>query len=219
MEIKELKIVSNHIIEQESFYKNVLGFPCKNLSNSELEIEAGSTKLILQSSDKPVFYHFAFLIPSGSLESAIEFLENRSIELLALKGNKIIHFNSDRAIYFYDKDGNIVEFIERPSLNYPKSQEFSIDQIITINEIGLPVQHPREMGNRLKSEFGIIPIEGAPFREDFCWLGDHNGAIIVVKKGRKWLPTEKASVLNDFTITYSDQAKTYHLSFSNNEIV
>ena len=218
MEIRELKLFSNHCEEQENFYQNVLGFHCSRRSNSEFEVKAGSTKLVFVNSIKPFYYHFAFLIPTGTLDSAIEFLESRSIELLLHKDKKIVHFNSARAIYFYDKDGNIAEFIERPSLNYPPSVDFSIDQLIRINEIGLPVSNPTEMAKKLISEFGIILIKNAPFYEDFCWVGDHNGVIIVVKEGRNCLPTEKQAVVNDFSIKYSEQAKDYSLSFNNNEI-
>ena len=56
---------------------------------------------------------------------------------------------------FYDKDENIVEFIERPLVNYPKSNNFSIDQVIKLNEIGLPHIDPIKMANTLVEEFGI----------------------------------------------------------------
>tara|TARA_R110001583_G_scaffold50022_1_gene156207 strand:- start:3845 stop:4513 length:669 start_codon:yes stop_codon:yes gene_type:complete len=218
MEIKELKLFSNKINEQEDFYRNVLGFYCSRLTKSKLEIQAGSTKLILIESEKQFYYHFAFLIPNGTLDTAIDFLETHSIELLHLNEDKVIQFKSAKAIYFYDRDGNIAEFIERPNLGYSSSRDFSIDQIIKINEIGLPVSNPLQMAKKLKSKFGIIPIKNAPFYEDFCWVGDHDGVIIVVKEGRNWLPTEKQAVVNDFSIKYSEQAKDYSLSFNNNEI-
>jgi len=218
MEIKELKLFSNKINEQEDFYRNVLGFYCSRLTKSKLEIQAGSTKLILIESEKQFYYHFAFLIPNGTLDTAIDFLETHSIELLPLNEDKVIQFKSAKAIYFYDRDGNIAEFIERPNLGYSSSLDFSIDQIIKINEIGLPVSNPLQMAKKLRSKFGIIPIKNAPFYEDFCWVGDHDGVIIVVKEGRNWLPTEKQAVVNDFSIKYSEQAKDYSLSFNNNEI-
>ena len=185
MEIKELKLFSNKINEQEDFYRNVLDFHCSRLTKFKLEIQAGSTKLILIESEKQFFYHFAFLIPNGTLDTAIKYLESKSMELLLHKEKKIIHFESARAIYFYDRDGNIVEFIERSDLSYSSSCDFSIDQIIKINEIGLPVSNPLQMAKELRFKFGIIPIKDAPFYDNFCWVGDHNGAIIVVKEGIK----------------------------------
>lgn len=218
MEIRELKIFSNKISEQEDFYKNVLGFHCDRITESILEIHTGSSKLILEKSIKKFFYHFAFLIPTGTINSAIDFLELKSIQLLPLKRKKVIHFDTANSIYFYDKDGNIVEFIERSSLNYPTSSGFSIDSIIKLNEIGLPVSNPKEVSERLVSEFGIKPMKNAPSNDIFCWIGDYNGAIIVVKEGRNWLPTKKAGIINNFSISYMDQGKDYKLSFVNNEI-
>jgi len=218
MEIKELQIFSNRLNEQEDLYRNVLGFRCVRSSDSLLEIDAGRTRLILMKSASKFFYHFAFLIPTGALESAIIYLESKSRKLLTLRGKKIVHFDSGRAVYFYDEDGNIVEFIERPTLNYALKTDFDIADIIKINEIGLPVSDPKKMTSKLVSEFGIVPIENAPYLDKFCWVGDHNGAIIATKQGRNWLPTEKAGIVNDFSINYTDSGRDYSLTFANNEV-
>ena len=218
MEIRELKIYSSNIDEQEQFYKNILGFKCSRVNSNTLEIQSGDTKLILEKSKKIFFYHFAFLIPTGTLDSAINFLEQRSIDLLPLNENKIILFNSGRAIYFYDRDGNIAEFIERPLLTYPTGNKFSIKSIIKLNEIGLPVADPQNMTQTLTGKFNILPGIDSPYSERFCWVGDHNGAIIVIKEGRNWLPTQKPGIRNDFTIRYSDQGIDHNLKFEDNKI-
>jgi len=70
----------------------------------------------------------------------------------------------------------------------------------------------------LSSEFGINPITDAPFSDRFCWVGDYNGAIIVIKEGRNWLPTNKPSIVNDFSIKYVDQGENYFLTIVNNMI-
>ena len=219
MEIKQLKIFSHKITEQQDFYSNVLGFRCSRVTNAILEIHAGATKLILIKSIKKFFYHFAFLIPTGTLIAAIDYLEMNSIPLLPLNGKKVIQFSSGSAIYFYDKDGNIAEFIERPTLNYPSGSKFSIESIIKLNEIGLPVAEPKKMTKILTTEFGIKPVKDAPFTDRFCWVGDYNGAVIVIKEGRNWLPTQKPGIINDFSIKYRDQGEEYDLKFVNNEII
>jgi len=218
MEIRILKLYSTNIDAQEDFYGQVLGFRCDRLTDSILEIHTTGTKLIFEQSVKKFFYHFAFLIPTGSLNGAIEYLENKPVRLLQLNEQTVVQFTTGSAIYFYDMDGNIVEFIERPTLNHPTSSDFSIDKIIKINEIGLPVSSPKSMSNRLTTEFGIKPIEDAPYSDLFCWAGDYNGAVIVVQEGRNWLPTEKPGIINDFSIKYMDQGEFYNLTFENNEI-
>ena len=125
MEIQALKIFSQNINEQESFYSEVLGFDCIRTSDATFEVIAKENKLIFEKCDSASYYHFAFLIPPKSIESAIKYVEDRSVELLRLGGDKIIYFDSGKAIYFYDKDENIVEFIERPTLKYSSQHSLS----------------------------------------------------------------------------------------------
>ena len=103
-------------------------------------------------------------------------------------------------------------------LNYTTDDEFSMNSIAKVNEIGLAVSNPSKTARRLMNEFGINPIQNAPMKEDFCWLGDHNGAIIVSKEGRHWLPTQIPGSFNDFNITYLDQGVAYKLSFEKDAI-
>lgn len=217
MEIKFLKIFSKNIEAQKEFYKNILEFSYELESNG-FKIKTQENTLSFEKSEKEYYYHFAFLIPTGSIYKAIDFLENKNIFLLPYKGEKIIQFDSGRAIYFYDKDENIVEFIERPLVNYPKSNSFSIDQVIKLNEIGLPHINPIKMANTLINKFGINPINRNSFRENFCWVGDHNGVIIVTEEGRNWLPTDRPGITNDFTICYQENGIEYNISFENNEV-
>ncbi len=217
MEIKELKLFSKYIEEQYAFYNDILGFTCKKTSQGFTVITKENTLEFIKS-EKDCYYHFAFLIPTGSIHAAIQYLEERNIDLLRYKGEKIIHFQTGKAIYFYDKDGNIGEFIERPLLDYAHSSAFSINQVIKLNEIGLPHKDPLYVSAVLINEYGITPIDQNSFRENFCWVGDHNGVIIVVKEGRNWLPTNKPGIINDFVINYQDNGKTHHLSFENNAI-
>lgn len=218
MEIQELKIFSQNINEQENFYSKVLGFDCIRTSASTLEVITKENKLIFEKSDSASYYHFAFLIPPRSIESAITYVEDRSIELLRLGSDKIIHFDSGKAIYFYDKGANIVEFIERPSLKYLSQHSFSADSIIKVNEIGLPVEKPLQVAKGLVREFDVEPLEAIGFNDNFCWVGDYNGVIIVVKEGRDWLPTAKPAIKNEFSIWYRDKGKVTGLKFENNQI-
>ena len=108
MEIKEIKLYTNHIDEQAYFYQTLLGFPCKRVSKNLIYIYTHENTLVLQQSNMKVFYHFAFIIPTGSLYKAIDFLAQRNINLLPLNNKNIIEFTTGRSIYFYDNN-NIVE--------------------------------------------------------------------------------------------------------------
>ena len=222
MEIRELSLFSNNIDKQEEFYKNVLGFHCLRKSDNLLEIRTKENKLIFEKTNKKLFYHFAFLIPTRSLESAISFMEEKHITLLQCEGKSIIRWSdtfSGSSFYFYDKDENIVEFVERPILNYQSSSDFSIDSIIKLNEIGLSVLNPKKMAEELMTKYGITPSNKNRINNQFCWTGDYNGVIIVVKKGRNWFPTERPGITNDFTIKYFDSGKEYKLKFEDSKII
>ena len=158
MQIKTLTLPSKNLAEQAKFYQDLLGFSCKQ-KGDELRVKTKENTLIFKQSNKLAYYHFCFLIPVGSLEEAIRFLENKGIELLTLKGEKIIHFESGRTIYFYDKDNNIAEFIERPHTGYPEKSSFEIKDVIKVNEIGLPVKNPYEMSHKLIETLHIEPLE------------------------------------------------------------
>ncbi|WP_420580018.1 VOC family protein [Reichenbachiella sp.] len=203
MKFNKLKLGSKSVKKQLEFYADILGFEIIKNTSDELEIRAGLTKFAF--SEKlypPDLYHFCFLIPTGSLESSIQFLDSRDIDLLPFEGENIIHFDTGRSIYFFDPDGNIAEFIERPSLDYPIKQSFDINDIICVNEIGLPVANTLDMSHKLMTYHGIEPINPKTWNEKFCWVGDHEGAVIVVKEGRHWMPTELPAVINDFELEY-----------------
>tara|TARA_R110002020_G_scaffold430221_6_gene639874 strand:+ start:71 stop:730 length:660 start_codon:yes stop_codon:yes gene_type:complete len=217
MEIKSLKIYSYNFKEQLDFYKEVLGFDIE-VHTESFKLLSQENELIVEKSDDLFYYHFAFLIPTGSLRAAIKFLESKDIELLLHHGSKIINFKTGEAIYFYDKDGNIVEFIERPDLDYLHKSTFSIKDIIKLNEIGLPVDNPKEVANILTTNYGIKPINTKGFTSKFCWVGDFNGVIIVTKKGRNWLPTDKPGIINDFSIKYEENGTLYNFTINRNFI-
>ncbi len=218
MEIEKLLLKSTNLDKQAAFYGGTLGFECNRISKTQLAVYTGINTLIFEQADQQFFYHFAFLIPTGSLEAAIDFVRKKGIELLPYEGKNIIQFKNGRAIYFYDMDGNVAEFIERPLLDFPPSDTFSIAQVIKLNEIGLPSPNPKQLAEFLVSNYGIKTLVAPEFNDRFCWVGDHNGVLIVVVEGRNWLPTQLPNQINDFSITYTDQGTTYSLKFEQNTI-
>lgn len=218
MKINKLKLFSTNLNEQLVFYRDLLGFPLIEKTENLIRFQTGKTELIFEKSAKKEFYHFAFLIPTGQLEKSIRFLEKKGIELLRWDGELIAHFKNGRAVYFFDKDGNITEFIERPTLGFESDSEFSIDQILKINEIGLPVETPLEYSKKLVKKFNLTLADQSNFFETFCWAGDYEGVFIVTKIGRNWKPTQLSSVINDFEIEFEESEKVFQIGFKNNSI-
>jgi catechol-2,3-dioxygenase len=221
MELRKLKLYSKDISAQFDFYKNVLGLEADFSGENKISITAGSTQLIFEEEKQSNFtYHFAFLIPNQKLEQAIDFLEKKGIELLKRNGEKIIYFGTKenhigRAIYFFDEDGNIAEFIERESLKFEDKEDFHINQIIKINEIGMPVDNPKVVSRQLINRFNIHLINRNHLNDIFCWVGDYNGVFIVVKNGRNWLPTKLAAQSNDFKVEFESSDEIYEMEFKN----
>jgi len=210
MHIEEVHLQSSNLDAQEAFYGSKLGLPIQRVLDSQLTIQCGENKLIFhQSRASSYFYHFAFLIPTGSLEHAITFAKENNLNLLPYHNEKIIHFDNGRAIYFCDADNNIAEFIERPLVKYPAKHSFSIDDLIKINEIGIPTSAPLIQAQLLCDEYGIVPMAAERFDDDFCWVGDHEGVILTPAAGRNWLPTDRPCVPSPTMVKYVSEGKSY----------
>lgn len=216
----KLKIGLKNFDKQRHFYHDALGFELSSKGSSELIIQAGRTELVLSKEvTAPALYHFCFLIPTGSLAASIDLLESKGIDLLPFKGEKVVQFDTGQSIYFFDPDGNIAEFIERPLLNYPTKNTFEIKEVLCVNEIGHPVADPMETSQKLMTDHGIQPINHKTWNDKFCWVGDHEGAIIVVKNGRAWMPTDIPGVCNDFELEYTSMGKTHQLKMVGGHII
>lgn len=210
--IKQLTLFAKNIADQAAFYMDKLGFE-GDMVNDVLEIQAGETLLRFQELDEAPYYHFAFLIPKGQLNEAIDYCNDRLIPLMDYKGGKVIDFGTGTSIYFYDPAGNIVEFIDRPSLNFESEDRFHASATVRINEIGMPVKNPLEKAEALLDTYGIIPMDRTRFDDDFCWGGNFEGTFLVVKQGRTWLPTDLPAVSNDFDIVFETSTGQHTASF------
>ncbi len=217
MEINKLVLHSQGPLAQKVFYHDLLGMKVNTQSDSEVSLQAGTTELVFRLNEDKTLYHYCFLIPEGRLKEAILFMRTRKVNLLKYEDEVIVNFPTGRSIYFYDADGHIAEFIERPSLNIKDDKSFSMDSIVKINEIGVPDKDPDSFGRRLISSFGIKILDPPIWREDFCWVGDFNGVFIVPKIGRHWIPTQDPAVLNDFEVEFSTTKGRFTKRINNNQ--
>ena len=73
------------------------------------------------------------------------------VEILRDGNYEIQNFDSwnARAIYFYDEDKNIVEFIARKNLKNENQGEFDSDSLLEISEIGVSVNDINPIYNSL----------------------------------------------------------------------
>jgi len=134
---------------------------------------------------------------------------------LSFDEKEIIDFSNwnAKAIYFYDLDKNIVEFIARKSLRLNSSSKFSSNSILNISEIGLVTNEIQNTFHRL-NKIQNIEVFSGDF-ERFCALGDDNGLFIMVNDNlKKWFPTGDLIQQSDFKMKGD-----FNFEYTNGEII
>ena len=215
MKIKCLSLFTNQFEAEKFFYSKTLGCDLKINEADKFSIEIGNSTLIFNRSEVAHIYHYCFLIPSNQINTAKEWLVKR-LTLIELDKHKFIQrwesWNAD-AIYFYDASGNIVEFIARYDLKNESSDDFGIKQIISINEIGMPSKHVRDLNIQLKESMNCDLWKGD--LERFSTNGDQNGLFLIpnylIKK--EWFPTNNKIEPSPFEAIVENDNKEYALEF------
>jgi catechol-2,3-dioxygenase len=177
---------------ERAFYTQTLGLPLRQTTADSFTVQASTTALTFRSpSQQPLLYHFAFTIPFNKWKQAKAWLTARTT-LLEGEGEDEFEFVRTRAhaYYFLDPAGNILEFIAREDLPAKAGEDFGPEDLLHISEIGLVVDDVPGMVQQLKTRLGIEVYRDSSF-EDFAMLGDINGMLILVKRGRLWSPDER----------------------------
>ncbi|MDP5201735.1 VOC family protein [Flavobacterium sp. DG2-3] len=216
MKIDQIQISTKDIHRTKSFYQEVLElFILENDKNS-VTIQAGES--ILKFVEDPQFnsiYHFAFNIPENQLEEAIEWCQNK-VDLILIEDKKVItHFENwnAHAVYFYDNNGNLLEFIARHDLNNEQVGEFNSASILNISEIGIVNENPLELGKQLIEEHGLHFFSKNDNSEFFSAIGDDNGLLILVRPNRNWYPTQTPAESNPVKISLENNENLVELHF------
>ena len=212
MKILELTLPSTHLNEQDRLYRDVLGFDGVRISQQHLRVTAGDTILNFVSSPRQFRFHYCFLVPPGCLPSLISFLDQRTFQPLLFEGERIVDFGNGKSVYFDDADGNIAEFIQRPGLGHQPKKDFCIQDVIRLNEIGMPAYNPRQQAQRLIDQFAIDLVEGGLVRDDFVWCGDFEGVFLIPQVGRHWIPTDRAAEINELAVRFETRTGVFDYS-------
>ena len=191
MKITELQLETHRLAAMKKFYTETLELPLVYANNRSFTVQVGSSRLkFYRTKHEEPSYHFAFNIPENQLNVAKEWLSSRT-ELIEKNGESKFHFskwNAD-AIYFYDPAGNIGELIARHNLPNASDNPFSSQSILSISEIGYPVEDVTLFCQHLKAELRLKLWDGD--EKNFAALGDEEGLVIIVPVGRIWYPTDK----------------------------
>src|SRR5712692_3925675 len=185
MHIQELSLHTRHIANQKAFYCTILGLPLLAETTDSFTVQAGTTRLRFQETQQDVLYHVAFTIPRQTFHEAKSWVQKR---VPLLHESFFANINA-RSFYFCDTAGNILEYIVHYGLNHETEGAFGAASVLHVSEIGLPVEDVPAFADLLQKQFTIEPYGGS-ISEEFAFLGDISGQLVVVKIGRPWLPTD-----------------------------
>jgi len=190
MRIEELTLYTAKIEEQKLFYKKLFGVRFTEESKDHFSFQAGWSKVTFSSSKKACLYHYCYLIPSNKLSAAISWLEGK-VDLIKTDGqviHKHIHWNAE-AVYFYDAAGNIGEIIARHGMQNERADHFSYEDILCMNEIGLPSSDCAMLNHQISESIGSKIWRGDLKR--FVVNGNEEGMFLLVNNTVKktWYPT------------------------------
>lgn len=217
MKLAHIQIQTNNIQETTTFYQNILELPIIAKNSDSVTIQAGNSTLkFIENLQFNSIYHFAFNIPENKLDEAIEWCKNK-VDLIFIEDQKVItnfeNWNAN-AVYFFDNNGNLLEFIARHDLNNAQTEEFSSKSILNISEIGIVNENPLELAKKLKAEHELDLFSKNANSELFAAVGNDEGLLIMVKPNRNWYPTQTPSESNFTEIRIEINHKHIELSFT-----
>jgi catechol 2,3-dioxygenase-like lactoylglutathione lyase family enzyme len=211
MKILEVELLSDDILKTEVFYNEVLGLKTISKEDSGISFHAGSTKLTFRPSIsvKPV-YHFAFDVPNNKLIEAFDSIEKKTEIMYVIPPDKIADFYNwnAKSFYFYDNNGNILEFIARNDLDNATQKAFDGASILSVSEIGLVSKNVVAQCDELFDKYGLTAYSKQPKLNKFIVLGTVTGLFILVEENRDWYPTDKKSKSFWTKIVFSNNGET-----------
>jgi catechol-2,3-dioxygenase len=190
MRIQELSLHTRHLADQKEFYYTALGLPLVEETTASFTLQAGTTRLRFQEAQQDVLYHVAFTIPRNTFTEAKSWLRKR-VSLLRKHSEDEFFFATlnARSLYFCDAANNILELIVHYDLHHETEEPFGPAQVLHVSEVGLPVEDVPAQVSLLREKLAIAPYGGL-VSEEFAFMGDIYGQLVVVKIGRPWQPAE-----------------------------
>lgn len=220
MRIKKLKLYTKQLSLEKAFYTQRLGFSIIEEGENYFTISVGWSELTFESSEVEHIYHYCFLIPSNKLSEALEWMEKR-VDLIDLEAEKKVQrfesWNAD-SFYFYDASGNIAEFIVRYDLNNEIDQDFNIEEVICLNEIGMPTRDVTGTNTALEHYFGTKLWKGD--LERFGTNGTQEGLFLLPNYEIKeiWFPTTIKIKPEPFEIQFEHEGRLFFMEYKEEEI-
>ncbi len=218
MKISALTLLTGNLAETKLFYEETIGFKCMGETGKSICLATGASALKFElagKGQKPK-YHFAFNIPSNKIEEALSWVANRTSLIQSKQTPVITSFENwkAKAIYFYDNNSNILEFISRTDLNNPSEIPFSVNSVININEAGLVTGNPLQTSQQIIEKTNANFFEKGPKGKDFAAVGNENGLFVIAKTGRNWFPTKDKAEKWKVKVKVKFASRDFELEFN-----
>ena len=216
MKLAHIQIETNNIEQTTTFYQDILELQVIEKDSDSVSVQAGNSVLeFVENTQFKSIYHFAFNIPENKLNEAIEWCKSKVGLILIKDQNVITNFENwnAHAVYFYDNNGNLLEFITRHDLNNAQSEKFSSKAILNISEIGIVNENPLELGKELIAQHDLEFFSKNDNSELFAAVGDDEGLLIMVQPNRNWYPTQTPSESNKTEVRIENNGAVIELKF------
>jgi catechol 2,3-dioxygenase-like lactoylglutathione lyase family enzyme len=218
MKINEVEIFTDNFEETTAFYSKILGFELIHSDQQTLTYKTGQTKLVFKRSFnlKPE-YHFAFNIPCNKFDEALSWITEKT-ELIKISGDNVIadfkNWNA-KSFYFYDNNGNILEFIARFDLNNRSVKSFDASSVESVSEIGLVTDDPHTYAEDLAMGYNLPHFSKGGESDVFVPLGDDHGLLIVVGVSKHWYPTDTFVKKSPVGVKFMSSNKEVEIKLNN----
>lgn len=204
MHLQEIILCTASIVRTKLFYSKTLELPLIRESEDTITFKAGNTLLTFNAvADSKPFYHFAFNITNNKFSDSFEWI-NTKLDILFPADHKVpVDINpawNTQSFYFSDNNGSIIEFISRFDLPYYSSEPFSVADIKEVSEIGVVTDDVAGTARRLNEEQKLPYFVKSKPTDDFTVIGDDYGLLLVVPRGRGWVPNHKPAQIFPLTV-------------------
>lgn len=190
MRVDEVELSVPDLEASRAFYAGVLQL-AELPADSGLALAAGRTRLTFRAAPAGVRprYHIAFSVPLARFDAARRLVAARTPLITAGGDEVIIHVSWDAvAFYFRDPAGSILECIARRAEPADDPSAPEAPGIGCVCEVGVVVDDVPAVAATLRGTLGVAPFRGSE-GDTFTALGDEEGLLIVVQRGREWYPS------------------------------
>lgn len=219
MQIRELKIYSGKLEAQKVFYRDTLSLTVVDETDNSVSFKIGHSIFIIEQKEDATPYHFAINIPANQEIEALKWLKAK-VDIVKDGDNEIQDFDfwNAKAIYFYDADNNIVEFIARKNLDNASEFPFNQNSLLEISEIGVPTLDIEEKFKVLNEALGLEVFSGN--FDSFCAIGGETGLFICInRKKRDWYPKNDIAFSSDFSVLFEANSMKYPIEFKQDKLI